>query len=153
MPGVTVSLSGPSLMTTRTALTDEAGAYRFSAVPLGDHTLTFQLSGFGTIVREGIHVGLGFTATVNVELSPATVDDSVTVSGAAPVVDVSSTVVTTHFDSDKLAQPAGRARLLRDRGEHAGRGALEDGRGRQRRAHPAGIHRLWTAGDHRGQPQ
>ena len=103
VPGVTVSLSGPSLMTTRTALTDEAGAYRFSAVPLGDHTLTFQLSGFGTIVREGIHVGLGFTATVNVELRPATIDDSVTVSGAAPVVDVSSTAVTTHFDSDTLA--------------------------------------------------
>src|SRR4051812_15112379 len=56
VPGVTVSLSGPSLMTTRTVLTGEAGAYRFSAVPLGDHTLTFQLSGFGTIVREGIHV-------------------------------------------------------------------------------------------------
>ena len=57
VPGVAVSLSGPSLMTTRTALTDEVGAYRFSAVPLGDHTLTFQLSSFGTIVREGIQVG------------------------------------------------------------------------------------------------
>ncbi len=107
MPGVTVTLSGPSLITTRTALTDDAGAYRFSAVPLGDHTLTFQLSGFGTIVREDIHVGLGFTATVSVELSPGTVDDSVTVSGAAPVVDVSSTVVTTHFDSDTLASLPG----------------------------------------------
>ena len=107
VPEVTVTLSGPSLMTSRTALTDDAGAYRFSAVPLGDHTLTFQLSRFGTIVREGIHVGLGFTATVNVELSPGTVDDSVTVSGAAPVVDVSSTVVTTHFDSDKLASLPG----------------------------------------------
>ena len=103
VPGVTVTLSGPSLMTTRTALTDGAGAYRYSAVPLGDYTLTFRLSGFGTIVREGIHVGLGFTATVSVELSPGTVDDSVTVSGAAPVVDLSSTAVTTHFDSDTLA--------------------------------------------------
>ena len=88
MPDVTVTLSGSSLMIARTDVTDDAGGYRFSAVPLGDHTLTFQLSGFGTIVREGIHVGLGFTATVNVELSPGTVDDSVTVSGAAPVVDV-----------------------------------------------------------------
>jgi hypothetical protein len=103
VPGVAVTLSGPSLMTTRNALSDEAGAYRFSAVPLGDYTLTFQRSGFGKLVREGIHVGLGFTATVNVELSPATIDDSVTVSGAAPVVDVSSTAVTTHFDSEKLA--------------------------------------------------
>src|SRR5436190_4157732 len=105
--GVTVSLSGPSLMTRPTAVTDKAGAYRFSAVPLGHHTLTFQLSGFGTIVREGIRVGLGFTATVDVELRPATIDESVTVSGAAPVVDVSSTVVTTHFDSDKLTNMPG----------------------------------------------
>ena len=103
VPGVTVTLSGSSLMITRTALSDEAGEYRFSAVPLGDHTLTFQFPGFRKIVREGIHVGLGFTATVNVELSPGTIDNSVTVSGAAPVVDVSSTVVTTHFDSDTLA--------------------------------------------------
>ena len=105
--GVTVSLSGPSLMTRRTALTDEAGAYRFSAVPLGHHTLTFQLSSFETIVREGIHVGLGFTATVNVELSPAGIEESVTVRGAAPVIDVSSTVVTTRFDSDTLASLPG----------------------------------------------
>ena len=46
VPGVTVSLSGPSLMTTRIAVTDEAGAYRFSAVPTGDHTLTFELCRF-----------------------------------------------------------------------------------------------------------
>ncbi len=107
VPGVTVTLSGPSLMTTRTALTDEAGAYRFSAVALGNHTLTFQFSGFGTIVREGIHIGLGFTATVSVELSPGRVDDRVTVSGAAPVVDASSTAVTTRFNSDTLASLPG----------------------------------------------
>ncbi len=107
VPDVTVTLSGSSLMIARTGVTDDAGAYRFSAVPLGDHTLTFQLSGFRTIVREGIHVGLGFTATVSVELRPGPVDDSVTVSGAAPVVDVSSTAVTTHFDSDKLASLPG----------------------------------------------
>ena len=52
-------------------------------------------------------VDLGFTATVSVELSPATIDDSVIVSGAAPVVDVSSTSVTTHFDSEKLASLPG----------------------------------------------
>ena len=57
MPGVTVSLSGPSLMTARTTMTDQGGAYRFSAVPTGDHTLTFELAGFATLVREGIHVG------------------------------------------------------------------------------------------------
>ena len=153
VPGVTVSLSGPSLMTARTAITDQAGAYRFSAVPTGDYTLTFELSGFATLVREGIHVGLGFTATVNVEIGPGTVDDSVTVSGASPVVDVSSTAVTTHFDSEKLASLPGARDFFAIAGEHAGRGDLEDGRRRQRRAHPAGIHRLRTAGDHRREPQ
>ena len=86
-------------MATRTTLTDQTGAYRFSAVPTGDHTLTFELAGFATLVREGIHVGLGFTATVNAEMSPGTVRDSVSVRGS-PVVDVSSTAVTTHFDDE-----------------------------------------------------
>ena len=102
VPGVTVSLSGPSLMTTRIAVTDEAGAYRFSGVPTGDHTLTFTLAGFATIVREGIHVGLGFTATVNAEMSPGTVTDGVIVRGS-PIVDVTSTEVTTHFDAETLS--------------------------------------------------
>ena len=106
VPGVTVSLSGPSLMATRTVVTDAGGAYRFSAVPVGDHTLTFELAGFGTIVRKGIHVGVGFTATVNAEMSPGNVVDRITVSGS-PVVDLSSTAVTTHFDSEKLASLPG----------------------------------------------
>jgi Carboxypeptidase regulatory-like domain len=65
VPGVTVSLSGPLLMAARTTITDEQGVYRFSAVPTGDHILTFELAGFTTLVHEGIHVGLGFTATVS----------------------------------------------------------------------------------------
>ena len=103
MPGVTVTLSGPSLMTTRTTLTDTGGGYHFSAVPTGDHTLTFQLAGFSTTVRSGIQVGLGFTATINVMMSPGAVSDRVIVSGAAPVVDASSFGVTTRFDSGRLA--------------------------------------------------
>jgi hypothetical protein len=105
-PGVMVSLSGPSLMTTRTVLTDEAGVYRFSAVPAGDHTLTFELAGFERIVRETVRVGLGFTATVNAEMNPGTVSGSVTVRGS-PVVDLSSTALTTHFTSEKLASLPG----------------------------------------------
>jgi Carboxypeptidase regulatory-like domain len=106
VPGVTVRLSGPSLMTARTTITDENGAYRFSAVPTGDQSLTFELAGFATLVREGIHVGVGFTATVNAELSPGTISDSLTVRGS-PVVDLTSTTVTTHFDSEKLASLPG----------------------------------------------
>jgi hypothetical protein len=106
-PGVTVILSGPSLMAPRRTLTDEDGAYRFSAVPTGDHTLRFELAGFATLVRSGVQVGLGFTATVNAEMSPGGVSDSISVGGASPVVDLSSTEVTTRFDSEKLASLPG----------------------------------------------
>ncbi len=106
VPGVLVSLSGPSLLTPVTTITDQTGVYRFSAVPPGDYTLRFELTGFATITRHGVHVGLGFTATVNTEMRPGELTDSVIVSGS-PVVDLSSTAVTTHFDSEKLASLPG----------------------------------------------
>ena len=107
LPGVTVGLSGPAVIRAQAVASDHAGAYHFSAVPPGDHTLTFELAGFGTVIREGIRVGLGFTATVNAELSPGPVNDVVTVSGASGVVDLTSTAVTTHFDSRSLASLPG----------------------------------------------
>ena len=70
LPGVTVTLSGPALMGTSVAVTDQNGLFRFSTVPIGEHKLTFELAGFGTIAREGIRVGIGFTATVNAEMNP-----------------------------------------------------------------------------------
>ena len=103
IPGVRVSLSGPALITTRTAISEAGGVYRFPAVPTGIHTLTFELAGFTTVIHNGINVGLGFTATVNATLSPGAISDRLTVSGAAPVVDVSSTGVTTRFDDGQLA--------------------------------------------------
>ena len=107
LPGVTVGLSGPAVIRAQAVVTDQAGAYHFSAVPPGDHTLTFELAGFGTVIRESIRVGLGFTATVNAEMSPGPVNDVVTVSGASRVVDLTSTAVTTHFDSRSLASLPG----------------------------------------------
>ncbi len=107
VPGVTVSLSGPALMGTTTSVTDENGFFRFSAVPIGDYKLTFELAGFGTVTREGIRVGVGFTATVNIEVNPGAVAETVTVSGESPLVDVSATSVGSRFDSEKLAELPG----------------------------------------------
>jgi outer membrane receptor protein involved in Fe transport len=107
LPGVTVTLSGPAIMGAPTGVTDEGGAYRFAALPPGEYTLTFELPGFGTVVREGIRINLGFTATVNIEMNPAAVAESVTVSGASPVVDLQSTTVANRFDSEMLASLPG----------------------------------------------
>ena len=102
VPGVTVRLSGRALIAVKATTTDEAGVYRFAGVPPGDCALTFELPGFATIVRDGIRVGLGFIATVDAELQPAGVAESVGVR-AAPVIDLASSEVTTRFDSEKLA--------------------------------------------------
>src|SRR5262245_41670394 len=72
VPGVTVTLSGPAVMGAPVAVSDEKGFYRFSTLQPGSYTLVFTLPGFSTITHEGIAVSLGFTATVNVEMSPAT---------------------------------------------------------------------------------
>jgi hypothetical protein len=107
LPGVTVAVSGPNVMGTRTAVTDQNGFFRVPNLAPGDYTLKFELSGFGTVTRENIHVALGFTATVNAEMSPGSVAETITVSGASPVVDLQSTNVTTHFDTERLGSLPG----------------------------------------------
>jgi hypothetical protein len=103
MPGVTVTISSPSMQGTRNAVTDADGTYRFPAIPPGEYKITYELEGFSTVVREGIRVGLGFTATVNTELKVASLTESVTVTGQSPVVDITSTKTATNFDAKELA--------------------------------------------------
>lgn len=103
LPGATVTISSPSMQGVRTATTLDDGSYRFPAVPPGDYKITYELSGFTTVVREGIRVGLGFTATVNAELKLASLSETVTVTGESPVVDVASTRTATNFDAKELA--------------------------------------------------
>jgi hypothetical protein len=71
--------------------------------------LTFELAGFNTLKRSGIAISLGFTANVNVELALATLQETVTVSGASPVIDTSSTRVQQNFKMEQLQSiPNGR---------------------------------------------
>jgi hypothetical protein len=93
IPGVTIEAASPVLIEkVRTAITDSNGAYRIVDLRPGLYTLTFSLAGFNTQVREGVDLPSNFTATINVDLSVGTLQESVTVSGAAPVVDVQSNV-------------------------------------------------------------
>jgi hypothetical protein len=103
LPGVTVTASSPSMQGVRTSVTNENGEYRFPAVAPGTYRLVCELAGFGTVNREGINVGLGFTATVNIELAVASLQETVTVSGESPVVDVSTTTTASNFGEERLA--------------------------------------------------
>jgi hypothetical protein len=103
VPGVTVKATSPAQIGTLTAITNEEGIYRFPAVAPGEYKLEFARSGFGTFVRDGIRVTLGLNAAVDVKLAVASVEESVTVSGASPVVDPTATRLQTNYDRETLA--------------------------------------------------
>ena len=102
LPGVVVTARSPSLIGTQTTNTEADGRYRFPALPGGTYTLTFEINGFQTVVRERIVLGLGQTLTVDAQLQVASVQESITVTGESPVVDVTTTAVGTTFDEQKL---------------------------------------------------
>src|SRR5713226_5732744 len=89
MPGVTVEAASPALIErVRSVTTDKQGLYRIVDLRPGLYTVIFTLTGFSTFKRDGIELTTGFTATVNADLRVGTVEETVTVSGASPVVDV-----------------------------------------------------------------
>jgi hypothetical protein len=102
LPGVTVTATSPSALGTQTTVTSETGNYRFPAIPPGTYVVTYDLPGFNTIRREGISIALGFTATVNVELALATLQETVTVTGESPLIDTSATRVVQNFKLEQL---------------------------------------------------
>jgi hypothetical protein len=109
LPGVTITASSPSALGVQTTVTSETGNYRFPAVPPGVYALTFEMGGFNTLRREGIQISLGFTANVNVELALATLQETVTVSGASPIIDTTTTRIQQNFKLDQLQSiPNGR---------------------------------------------
>src|SRR6266849_4714011 len=88
MPGVTVEAASPALIEkVRIFVTDGEGQYKIIDLRPGAYTVTFTLSGFNVLKREGIELSAGFTATVNAELQVGGVEESITVSGQAPMVD------------------------------------------------------------------
>src|SRR5918997_559415 len=91
LPGVTVSATSPALMGVQTAVTNETGNYRFPSLPPGTYTLSYELAGFSNVRREGILINIGFNATVNVQLQLASLQETVTVTGVSPLVDVTNT--------------------------------------------------------------
>ena len=92
LPGVTVEAASPVLIEkVRTALTDATGRYTIPDLRPGDYTVTFTLPGFRTVVRQGVSVSGTAVITINADLSVGGVEETITVSGDTPVVDLQST--------------------------------------------------------------
>ena len=113
LPGVTVEAAGPALIEkVRSALTDGAGQYRIVDLRPGTYSVTFTLPGFATVRREGIELAGSFTATVNVELRVGALEETVTVTGETPIVDVQSAQQQQIVAREVIAAlPTGRAFL------------------------------------------
>lgn len=89
LPGVTVEASSPALIEkVRTAVTDDQGNYKIIDLRPGRYSVAFTLPGFSTYRRDGIELTTGFTATANAEMKVGSLEETVTVTGASPVVDI-----------------------------------------------------------------
>src|SRR4029453_17725196 len=104
LPGVSVEAASPALIEkVRTVVTDAQGQYKIVAPRAGVFTVTFTLTGFSTVRREGIELTTGFTATVNADLPVGALGETITVSGATPVVDAQNVSTQNMFWREVLA--------------------------------------------------
>jgi hypothetical protein len=103
LPGVTVEATSPALIEkVRSAVTDGSGQYRITELPPGTYSLTFSLSGFSTVKREGVTVTGSGAIPINIELGVGTLAETITVSGEAPLVDTQTTRRETVVSSETL---------------------------------------------------
>jgi len=110
MPGVTVEAASPVLIEkVKSVVSDGNGNYRITDLRPGLYSVSFTLTGFNTYRREGLELPSDFTATLNVELKVGALEETITVTGESPIVDVSSTSRTQILSRDVLdAVPTGR---------------------------------------------
>ena len=113
LPGVTVEASSPALIEkVRSVVTDGSGQYRIIDLRPGTYSVTFTLSGFSTVRREGIELTGTFVATVDVDLRVGSLEETITVTGDSPIVDIQRTTSQRVFDAATVeAIPVGRSHI------------------------------------------
>jgi hypothetical protein len=110
LPGVTVEAASPALIErVRTGVTDGQGRYSIVDLRPGVYTVTFALTGFSTVKRDGIEVASNTNVPINAELRVGALEETITVSGQTPVVDVQTTARRQVLARDTLdALPTSR---------------------------------------------
>src|SRR5262245_36985225 len=103
LPGVTVTATSSALQVANvTTVTDERGEYRLSPLPIGTYEVVYQLAGFGQVRRSEVRLTQGFTAKVDVQMKVGQLEETITVSGASPIVDTTSAATRTHLTNESL---------------------------------------------------
>jgi hypothetical protein len=164
LPGVTVEATSPALIEkVRSVVTDATGQYRIVDLRPGTYSVTMALPGFNTFQRQGIELSGNFVATVNATMVVGQLEETITVTGEAPVVDVQSTRVQQVVDKDVISSiPTSRnidgiqALIpgMREDGDNGGingsmqggASALHGGRGADSRIYADGNNMGWAGG-------
>jgi hypothetical protein len=102
LPGVTVTLKNIETGWTRTVVTNSEGWYRAPALPPGPYDITAELTGFASAVRSRIPLTVGQELTVRIEMRVAALQETVTVTGAAPLVETTSNTIGTTVSRAQL---------------------------------------------------
>ena len=164
LPGATVEAASPVLIEkVRSVVSDATGQYRIVNLRPGTYTVTFSLPGFSTVKREGIELTGTFVATVNGDLKVGALEETITVTGETPIVDVQSAKVQQTVSKDILAaipssrNAAGIQSLIPGMSNNTdsggisgvmtgGAGSIHGGRGDDSRTYNDGINTGWGGG-------
>src|SRR6202049_2858365 len=164
LPRVRCEAASPVLIEkVRSAVTDGTGQYRIVNLLPGTYSGTFTLPGFSTVKREGIELSGSFVATVNGDLKVGALEETITVTGETPIVDVQSAKQQQTVSKDVLAaipssrNAAGIQSLIpgmSNTGDSGGisgtmtgsAGTIHGGRGNDSRTYNDGINTGWAGG-------
>ena len=114
LPGVTVTVTQVDTSVTRTTVTDEAGAYVLPNLPTGPYKFEAMLQGFRTYSQTGIVLQVGATPAINVTLAVGNVEETVSVEGAAPLVDVKSSGISSVVENERILELPLQGRQVTD---------------------------------------
>src|SRR5687768_16066651 len=114
LPGVSVTATQTDTGFMRTVVTDDDGTYTMPNLPTGPYRLEVALQGFRTYVQTGIVLQVGGTPTINAQLAVGSLEESVTVEAAAPLVDVRSAGISTVVDNEAILELSLQGRQVTD---------------------------------------
>ena len=102
LPGTTITATHVDTGTSRTTVTTETGAYVMPALPTGLYNIRAEITGFSTVLKEGIRLAVGESATLNFTLKLASVQETITVAGESPLVDTKKSDLSGHVEPKQI---------------------------------------------------
>ncbi len=103
IPGVAITLESSALLAVRAGSTDATGNYNFPQLPIGIYRVKYVANGFQQLIRDNIQITEGFSAQLDIQMTIGSVNESVTVESAPPMIDTTATSITTQLSSTQMA--------------------------------------------------